>query len=242
MNKNEYISRLAKGIEKYHVTNKYDILADYEQIVDEILLDNDNDFNAVIDKLGYPEILALEIVQELGCANQKVEPEPKRHSDQSGHVYQVKRQKSNVVWNILMAFFYIFQSIFSLIFIIIIGLGIYFGFDSTVSKSVELTNNQAIVTMKICRQADCKSYVITVQNSNGFNYQQNNNLTFESCQKDSCPVLLGDYNFTLPLGIIIGGVAIVTLLLIWLNYLIMYKNLKSVIRKNNEYNRRRNYE
>ena len=241
MNKQEYISRLAQGINKYDIPNKYDILADYEQIVDEILIDNEEDFNYVIEKLGYPEILAMEIAQELGYSTKEAKKEESQKAKNVEHRYDVKRQKSNVIWNIIMFFFYLLQTAFSIALVVMIGLVIYFGFDSTISTQSEIKESTVETTIKVCRKNNCDSYISTVPNK-GY-YYDDDNYSFKRCHNGKCLNFVeGEHSFSFPLGLVLSLSAGVLTVLLWLNYIIVFKNVKTVINRNNEYNRRRNYE
>ncbi|MDL2212328.1 hypothetical protein LJB88_05565 [Erysipelotrichaceae bacterium OttesenSCG-928-M19] len=238
MDKNEYIARLAKCLDEYEVVNKYDILADYEQIVDEILIDNDSDFNQVIEKLGYPEILALEIAQELGYSTKKENKQSKRSKD---NVYSAKRQRSNIIWNIILACYYFMQFFFTIALISIVGLIIFFGFNSNVNISTKIVNQKVENTITICKDKQCTKYITSSLLDD--DYDDYHDFSIQKCQNDSCQKVddfTNTISFPISLFTIIAlGVLIV---LIWFNYLIVYKNVRKMIDNNNEYNRRRAYE
>jgi len=242
MNKNEYISRLAKGMEKYNVANKYDILADYEQIVDEILIDNDDDFNAVIDKLGYPEILAMDIMEELGHEPQKSErQENQSNANDSSHRYGVKRQKSNVIWNIILFFYYIVQAGLSLALVTVIGFGLYFGFDSTASVDSRVVSGQVETRLNICHEDKCRTYVFNYDNHSRNSYR--NEFSIQKCTDSECKMIDGiTHSASFPVGFAFGLASAIIAVMIWLFYVIVYKNVRAVVKKNDEYNRRRSYE
>ncbi|MDF9866602.1 putative membrane protein [Bacilli bacterium PM5-3] len=243
MNKNEYISRLASGIAKYDVSNKYDILADYEQIVDEILVDNDNDFNAVIEKLGYPEILAMEIMDELGYTDQqsKRNDRYKNSNEDITNKFGTKRQRSNIIWNIILFFYYIVQVGLSLALVIMIGFTIYFGLNSSASINHSVKNNDVITTLTICRETNCNSYISTYKDNS--NHIEKNEFSIKKCEDKKCKIYNDITNSaSVPIGFIFAMVDIILIVILWLSYIIVYKNVRSVIKRNNEYNRRRSYE
>ena len=243
MNKNEYIARLAKGMEKYDVPNKYDILADYEQIVDEILFDNDDDFNAVIDKLGYPEILAMDIMEELGYESQRSERNKKQQTNTTDNTnrYGVKRQKSNAIWNFILFFYYIVQVGLTLALVVIAGLIIYLGFNSSASFDTKIANNNVETTIKICSNGECNSYVSSYIDSDS--HFEKSEFSIKKCEDQKCQLIDSfDHSMSFPIGFVLALTGCLLLVMIWLLHVIIYKNVRAVTKKNDEYNRRRNYE
>lgn len=300
MNKIEYISRLSKSLDPYDIPNKIDIMADYEQIVDEILMDNNDDFNAVIEKLGYPEILALEIADELGY---EIKINNKQKNNQEDR-FNKKRYKSNVIWNIILAFFYLFQTGFILALVAVVSFLLYFGFNSDLNlKVVEGQDRNVELVASLCRKDKCETfktyfnkdierfgydddvhfgffdekfdndynrkhgmfsdreddddyrgmhrnktrhkgfmkrneYTITKEDKDKNVTDSKDNKTTEENSKSVDYV--SEYSF--PIGIFLSVSGAVLIALIWLNYLIVYKNVKRVTTNNNEYNRRRNYD
>ena len=247
MNKSEYISKLAQGLKDYDISNKYDILADYEQIVDEILIDYEYDFNVVIDKLGYPEVLAKDIIQELGYGksdnSQQTKTKPKTH-------YNSKRHKSNAIWNLILFFYTIIQIGFGLALSTLIIIGLYFGFGSEmiIQSSVNLNSTQTHIAF--CDENEnCDGYLFTLSNQNSpFNQ---NRISITRCDLNAITYLsrfecqfFGDitHQIQFPLGLGLATSIVLIFLIMILLHTLIYSTIKPITIKNNEYNRRRNYE
>lgn len=240
MDKQEYISRLANELAKYDCPNKYDILADYEQIIDEILLDNADDFNSVIDKLGYPEILALDIANEFNFNRTETPKDAKKvkHNDNNIHT---KRQKSNIIWNIILAFGCFFQCLFALMLVALTSLIFYFGFNSTVKVTNNIIKDSYVQSsVSVCKEKHCNTYKVTLP----YNYKNypKNDVTVESCQDNKCVVSNNPFvDFSFPLGYTLIITDAVIIIIMWLNGIII-RSVRRAIKANNEYNRRRYYE
>ncbi|MGL4382487.1 MAG: hypothetical protein ACRCTA_02095, partial [Bacilli bacterium] len=136
MNKDEYLKRLITSLRKYETKGIYEIMADYEQIIDEILIDNNDDFNEVINKLGYPEILAEEIAIEFNFTiKEDFKQQYKR--PQSDNRYGLKRQRSNIVWNLLLGVYYFVSVTLMMALASLIILTIYFTPQTTIGFITE---------------------------------------------------------------------------------------------------------
>ncbi|MEG0283420.1 MAG: hypothetical protein RR543_01040 [Erysipelotrichales bacterium] len=240
MDKTEYIARLSIALDEYEINNKYEILADYEQIIDEILIDFDNDFNEVINKIGYPEILALEIVEEFGFKAIHIKDKSDQELDKNK--YHTKRQNTNVIWNIALAVHWFFQTCFIIAFASLVSFTLYFGLDSKLSINQTIENNTQKVELNICKtNNDCQTLLfetpgLVFENSHRggmhkYNYD-NDDLNIAS---------LGNVD-NLPIGLFGLVSSSVFLILIFINYLAVYKPVKGVIQRNQQHNRRRAYE
>lgn len=236
MNKNEYIKRLAQTLDPYEIPNKYDIMADYEQIVDEILLDNENDFNKVIDKLGYPEILGIEIADELGYENKR---KSNQYTGSHKNTFEKKRHKSNAIWNIILGFFYIVQTLLSIKLVAIISLLLYFGVNSTIDfKVIENRGNNVEFIVNVCKKDKCNTYRTNFNREIKYSYHNDDYDDSNGIQTTKEFVSADSF----PIGAIFVVCSGVLSILLWLNYIIIYKNVRRVTSKNDEYNRRRNYD
>lgn len=228
MNKNEYINRLSESLDRYDVKNKIDVLADYEQIVDEILLDNDDNFDTVIEKLGYPEILAIEIADELGYETKR--DQPKQFKEQANsNQYNKKRYKSNVVWNILIWLYGIIQFALTTSIIIMVVFVAYFGLNSTLNIDSSFNNDNTYTTkLEVCGNNNCQTF------ETNSSYYQGNHHDFSYHGQDN--------NITIYIGPLALASTLIVAIFMWFNYILVYKNIRRVIVRNNEYNRRRQYE
>jgi uncharacterized membrane protein len=240
MNKSEYITRLAQGLKDYNIPNKYDILADYEQIVDEILIDYDNDFNAVIDKLGYPEVLADDVIQELGYGqSEKTTQQPK---PKTKNYANNKRHKSNAVWNFILVFYTIIQAGLAIAFVVLVAIGLYFGFSGDIRIQSSESFNRTQTHIAVCNDRNrCEHYLITTSDRDSFFGR--NRISVDRCIRGDCQILGSiTHEVSFPLGFGLGISLFLIAVIMTLLYTLVYRTIKPITIKNNEYNRRRNYE
>lgn len=256
MNKEEYLLRLTKSLSNYDVDDEYTLIQNYDELINEILFDNDQDFNAVIHQLGYPEILATELIDEFGFKKR----ENVNTEDQNKYYYK-KRKRSNIFWYLLKTIAWFFQSIYLILIVSMIALFLMFGNNA---RLVIATNAQSNINSLACliNEDDCRDEFFNFKNEelmiaictdsasdcNGFVVRENqmawhNQKSFALCQGNDClRAIHNPETFALDLTIlyIVGGLTVVTLAI--LNQIIIINNVNQVIAKNNEYNRRRNYE
>lgn len=258
MNKSEYLLRLTKRLNIYEVEDEFTLISNYDELINEILYDNDQDFNAVINQLGYPEILADELAAEFGF-------EKKQVSQANAQVVNKERKRYNTVWNVFRAIAWLIQATLIIGIMGLVILNIIVGFNSKLIvrsdiKDYSFTmgcllnekechdydytyNVPGKVTVAVCSENsdNCFGIIDTNLQGQAANYYQNH---VEFCQNESCKINDTSYQsqmiFKLQPLIVIGIISISTLML--LNYILIIRSLNKVVASNNEYNRRRNYE
>ncbi|MDR3215364.1 MAG: hypothetical protein LBT75_03695 [Bacilli bacterium] len=264
MDKQSYIKEVKENLSKYNISNIYDVLADYEQIIDEIMYDNDNNFDIVIDKLGNPTELSNDIINELGYEKKNNKEDYQRTSTSD---YRNHRQKSNVIWQVVLIIYYIINV--SMVFLLagLIFIGAITGFQGKVAITDNKTTNtlsSASLSITYCNKKEC---TIFYRNHDGFSfkpiYRIENNVNinktifktchfntknlFETCNTNNTNYLNNNddsFNDTiaLSLGLLLAISIAVIIFIGVLLYVLIRMPIKTIIHNNNEYNRRRNNE
>ncbi len=246
MNKHEYIQKLSKLLSNYEIENKYEILADYEQIITEILLDNDDDFSKVIEKLGEPSDLSEEIAAELGfIKNDKADSDKKEDYDprmfeEPKINSKPKRYKSNTILYIIKAIMCTVQ--FILITMFALSLVIFFKYDES---SILVNYNDSIDNhiTQICTSDDS---CLTI-NTDRFNNKVYTTEKVDIYISEDTSEFLGFIEYTntyveIYLHSVSLFIAFGILLTMIVIHILIIRTLNLVIKRNNEYNRRRNYD
>lgn len=248
MNREEYLSKLITTLREYEVVDIYDIMAFYEQVVNEILYDYDDDIEQVINKLGQPEELAKDIVAEF-CYDKKTEGEiPKENLHYKSMEYEGKqyykpkdycnasytpalRTRSNIIWHLILVMHGIFQAI--LISSIVIILTLFF-IPNTSGILMIYDNNDT--TIEVCFGENCISICNDTNCNENINFNNTDNCALED---QNCTKIFDAKVIT---ESILNTVLIIILSVSITSHIFIYRTIKKIVKGNDEYNRRLTHE